>query len=343
MHHIHGQSQTLTQRGQCSNNTRSTWHRLSSQQRLGLNQHMAHTYHCTEPLYYIYHSAENPCIYHSAENPCIYITQQRTLVYITQHRTLAYISLSREPLHISLSREPLHIYHSAENPCIYHSAQNPCIYIYISLSREPLHIYHSAENPCIYHSAENPCIYHSAENPCIYITQQRTLAYITQQRTFCIDHSAENPCIYITQQRILAYISLSREPFACITQQRILVYCPAKSPFKPEPFRVDNVQDHTMDKVNMMPQIALYMYEYLIGLHSTDTHYIWTHNNNNNRMQRRCSRFCTISSQRHELSPTRTFRWPGRNRVQIMCNTSSAYHMQVSCYVPLGTKGQLSY
>ena len=36
-------------------------------------------------------------------------------------------------------------------------------------------------------------------------------------------------------------------------------------------------------------------------------------------------------------------KWPVRNRVQITCNTSSAYHVQVSCYVPLGTKGQLSY
>ena len=26
-----------------------------------------------------------------------------------------------------------------------------------------------------------------------------------------------------------------------------------------------------------------------------------------------------------------------------VCNTSSAYRVQVSCYVPLGTKGQLSY
>ena len=25
------------------------------------------------------------------------------------------------------------------------------------------------------------------------------------------------------------------------------------------------------------------------------------------------------------------------------CNASSAYHVQVSCYVPLGAKGQLSY
>ena len=29
--------------------------------------------------------------------------------------------------------------------------------------------------------------------------------------------------------------------------------------------------------------------------------------------------------------------------VQITCNTSSAYHVQVSCYVPRGTKGQLCY
>ena len=61
-------------------------------------------------------------------------------------------------------------------------------------------------------------------------------------------------------------------------------------------------------------------------------------NNNNNRIQRRYSRFFTISSQRRELSPTPTLKWPGRNRVQIACNTSSAYHVQVSCDVPLGTK-----
>ena len=66
-------------------------------------------------------------------------------------------------------------------------------------------------------------------------------------------------------------------------------------------------------------------------------------NNNNNRIQRRYSRFFTISSQRHELSSTRMLKRPGHNRVQITCNTSSAYHVQVSCYVPLGTKGQLSY
>ena len=63
---------------------------------------------------------------------------------------------------------------------------------------------------------------------------------------------------------------------------------------------------------------------------------------NNNRIQRRCSRFCTISSQRRELSPTRTPKWPGRNRAQTHA-TQSAYHLQVSCYVPLVTKGQLGY
>ena len=51
--------------------------------------------------------------------------------------------------------------------------------------------------------------------------------------------------------------------------------------------------------------------------------------------------FFTISSQRRELSSTRTLKWPGRNRVQITCNTSSAYHVQLSCYVPLGTTAQL--
>ena len=52
------------------------------------------------------------------------------------------------------------------------------------------------------------------------------------------------------------------------------------------------------------------------------------YNDNNNRIQRRYSRFFTISSQRRELSPTRTLKWPRRNHVQITCNTSSAYHVQ---------------
>ena len=66
-------------------------------------------------------------------------------------------------------------------------------------------------------------------------------------------------------------------------------------------------------------------------------------NQNNNRIQRRYSRFFTMSSQHRELSPTRTLKRSGHNRVQITCNTSSAYHVQVSCHVPLSTKGQLSY
>ena len=51
-------------------------------------------------------------------------------------------------------------------------------------------------------------------------------------------------------------------------------------------------------------------------------------NNNNSRIERRKSRFFTIFSLRRELSPTRTPKWPRRNRMQIMCNTSSAYHVQ---------------
>ena len=50
--------------------------------------------------------------------------------------------------------------------------------------------------------------------------------------------------------------------------------------------------------------------------------------NNNNRFQRRNSRFFTISSLHHEPSPTRTLKLPGLNRVQITCNTFSAYYVQ---------------
>ena len=42
--------------------------------------------------------------------------------------------------------------------------------------------------------------------------------------------------------------------------------------------------------------------------------------------------FFTISSLRHELSPTRTLKWLGCNCVQIMYNTSSAYHVQRVVY-----------
>ena len=38
--------------------------------------------------------------------------------------------------------------------------------------------------------------------------------------------------------------------------------------------------------------------------------------------------FFTISSLRRELSPTRKLKWPGSNRVEIMYNISSTYHVQ---------------
>ena len=34
------------------------------------------------------------------------------------------------------------------------------------------------------------------------------------------------------------------------------------------------------------------------------------------------------SSLRHELFPARALTWPGRNHVQITCNTSSGYHVR---------------
>ena len=45
--------------------------------------------------------------------------------------------------------------------------------------------------------------------------------------------------------------------------------------------------------------------------------------------------FYSISSLRRELSPTCTLKWPQRNRMQITCNSSNAYHVQ--------HVGQLSY
>ena len=44
-------------------------------------------------------------------------------------------------------------------------------------------------------------------------------------------------------------------------------------------------------------------------------------NDNNDHTDRRNLRFVTISSLHCELSPTRTLKWPGRNRVRITCNT----------------------
>ena len=51
-------------------------------------------------------------------------------------------------------------------------------------------------------------------------------------------------------------------------------------------------------------------------------------NNSNNCIQRHKLRFSTNSSLHREPSPTCTLQWPGSNRVQITCNTSSTYHVQ---------------
>ena len=52
------------------------------------------------------------------------------------------------------------------------------------------------------------------------------------------------------------------------------------------------------------------------------------HHHHHHRIQRRNSRFLTVSSLRREPSPTRTLKWLGHNHVQITCNTTSAYHAQ---------------
>ena len=60
----------------------------------------------------------------------------------------------------------------------------------------------------------------------------------------------------------------------------------------------------------------------------------WRRNDNDNPIERRNPNFLTISSLRRELSPIRKLKWPRHNRVQITCNTSSAYHVQhVVCQV----------
>ena len=50
-----------------------------------------------------------------------------------------------------------------------------------------------------------------------------------------------------------------------------------------------------------------------------------------------------IFSLHRGLSPTHTLQWPGRNGVQITCNTTSMCLSRATCGVPRGTKGQLSY
>ena len=56
--------------------------------------------------------------------------------------------------------------------------------------------------------------------------------------------------------------------------------------------------------------------------------------NGNDCIERSNSRFFTISSLRLKLPPTCTPKWSGCKRVQITCNTLSAYHVQhVLCHL----------
>ena len=58
-------------------------------------------------------------------------------------------------------------------------------------------------------------------------------------------------------------------------------------------------------------------------------------NDNNDCIERHDQfKIFTISSLRRELFPARTLKWPGRNCVQITCNTSGAHDVQhVVCHV----------
>ena len=64
-------------------------------------------------------------------------------------------------------------------------------------------------------------------------------------------------------------------------------------------------------------------------------------NNDNDRTERRNSRFVTISLRR-ELSPTRTLKRPGHNRVQINVQYIGI-SSRATCRVPRGMKGQCSH
>ena len=63
----------------------------------------------------------------------------------------------------------------------------------------------------------------------------------------------------------------------------------------------------------------------LIQTWSDDRFHCTTSTTNDNN---RNSRLLIISTLRHELSPTRTLKWPGRYREQITCNTSGAHHVR---------------
>ena len=57
-------------------------------------------------------------------------------------------------------------------------------------------------------------------------------------------------------------------------------------------------------------------------------------NNNHERRIERCNSRSFAISLRRKRSPSCTLKWPGRNRVQITCNTSDAHRVQhVVCHV----------
>ena len=59
-----------------------------------------------------------------------------------------------------------------------------------------------------------------------------------------------------------------------------------------------------------------------------------SNNNNNNRIERRNSRCFTISSPHCKPCQIYTLKWPRRNCVQIICNTSSVHHVQrFTCHI----------
>ena len=75
---------------------------------------------------------------------------------------------------------------------------------------------------------------------------------------------------------------------------------------------------------------ALYTYYYYNDYDDDDNDS--NNYNDDNSIERRNSRFFTICSLCRELSPRRTLKWPVSNRVQITCNTPSAYHVQHVVY-----------
>ena len=79
------------------------------------------------------------------------------------------------------------------------------------------------------------------------------------------------------------------------------------------------------DRIQIVPGVGGWSIPPLLSP-SDDPDYDTT--SNHNCIQRRKSKILTISSVPRELSPTRSLKGLGRNRVQTTCNASSAYHVQ---------------